>query len=405
MNPSLPASPRRLGTLDYFLGFLLYFSMISGGVIPLVEFGLAKAVVKLTVMSCSLFVICHWRKLLRRTHIHLLFCLIGLCILLTSMISTQDIPYALSKIDGAIFSPIISTMLFSILMTRKGIQQTIRIALHVGIFVLASTLVYKYRYGFFDRAVIYFLNGPIVFGWLMGFFSLLSMFFAILRKRRVYFLLVFVFLLAVVWSGSKGALVSTSISMLFSMTIQQNITKKIFFISLTAITAFMMLPIIFSYIAHYFPAARTLAIQHVIEGSTRASDEGSIGSRKDLLNDAFRAFQAKPILGIGLGNFSYYTNGGFVYPHNAHLEIFVECGTIGGVFYMLFVFFALARAPAIFRTIALYFIVASSFSGDIAYLRFLFMFLILGLIFSRTHSPVKNRLFNYGVDERRVGLV
>src|SRR5690606_3743121 len=71
-------------------------------------------------------------------------------------------------------------------------------------------LIYKGTLGLDDRGVRFFINGPIVFGWIMGwnFLICLYLFFKGFRRWLVACGAV-AFFLAVLWTQSKGPLIAT----------------------------------------------------------------------------------------------------------------------------------------------------------------------------------------------------
>ncbi|MNL28729.1 hypothetical protein D3C87_1503870 [compost metagenome] len=123
--------------------------------------------------------------------------------------------------------------------------------------------------------------------------------------------------------------------------------------------------------------SRFAALERLFTSNLTAVDEGSVGARSVLLEEALRGFWENPLFGIGLGGFSY---GEYVYPHNQHLEILAELGIFVALLHFAFVLFSFIRSDLIYRTLIIFFATAASFSGDSSYLRFLYAFCLLGLI-------------------------
>ena len=113
--------------------------------------------------------------------------------------------------------------------------------------------------------------------------------------------------------------------------------------------------------------------------------------RGDLLSSAWTMTQEKPFLGWGIGGFADYYGEGFTYPHNLLLQASAE----GGVLAVLFLCLSLgifARAAwkgrtsvlsVAFTASAIVILVSSMFSGDYYDTRFLWIFMLVSLTFSK----------------------
>ncbi|ONG38529.1 hypothetical protein BKE30_12300 [Alkanindiges hydrocarboniclasticus] len=126
-----------------------------------------------------------------------------------------------------------------------------------------------------------------------------------------------------------------------------------------------------------------MAIFRVFGGDLEETDQGSIGTRSDLFLEAYSFFLKNPISGIGLGNFKAYSVYGFDYPHNAHLEVFTENGLFIGIIYLLFIAYGLFISKSFLRIIIFYFLLVCTFSGDLGYLRFAFIFILLSICINK----------------------
>lgn len=371
------------GFFVYLAVFIFYLSMVSGGVIPLTNEGIEKPLVKILVLVLFLIVLVAWRRYLFGKTLLAVFGVSSAAILLVASFGTEDVTYAIEKLDAVVFGSVLASALLIMLVRRLGFHVFLSVLINVGVIILLLTVAYKYNYGFFDRNVRFFLNGANVFGWLMGLFAISSLYMVLNGGRKSYLLFAGVFLSAVVWSESKGALISSVMSLFLLGLLGIRGAKYLMFIFLVIPSLVLVTPNLISAVSYYFPESRVLAIVRVMEGAVSEVDEGSISVRQYLLNDAIEAFQEKPLMGIGLGNFNQYSSLGFDYPHNAHVEVFMECGVFSGLLYLCFVIFGLIRSPLFFRIVAIYFLFASAFSGDIGYLRYAFVFILSGLVFSR----------------------
>ncbi|WP_410913694.1 O-antigen ligase family protein, partial [Pseudomonas sp. SIMBA_068] len=71
-----------------------------------------------------------------------------------------------------------------------------------------------------------------------------------------------------------------------------------------------------------------------------------MGSRLELYLDTLRIISQNLWGGVGLGNWQYYNQSNFIYPHNLILEILSELGVLlgGGVLiYILLLFYKCPR--------------------------------------------------------------
>jgi O-antigen ligase len=123
--------------------------------------------------------------------------------------------------------------------------------------------------------------------------------------------------------------------------------------------------------------SRLDAIGRLITGTTNELDEGSVGTRSTLFDIAMNQFWESPMFGIGLGQFRFNE---YNYPHNQHLEIFVELGALVGMLHIGFIAYSFIKSSNINRSIILLFAVGACFSGDTSYLRFLYAFCLLSII-------------------------
>lgn len=365
--------------LSMTLALLFYLSLISGGIIPLLHEGYEKVFVKLLVLIGLIIFLFSAGGYVRRAGFHIVYALVCAILLSLSMLRSTNFPYALEKFDGVVFGAVVSSVILGIMVVRLGGEKAISKIIHIGLLVLFMTVVYKWQFGFFDRNVRYFLNGPNVFGWLMGMLALMSMHLAVVKKYLLYGAISVLFVGAVIWSGSKGALVALFVSLIFMfLPYVKKIPVLLSAIVAGAFLSAFMRPFI-NWISFAFPDSRLLALVRIFEGSISDVDKGSVVIRQHLLEDGFGLFMDHPFWGIGLGNFAEHSYLGFFYPHNIHLEVFMECGLFVGLAYVGFVIFSLLKIHRFFQVIAVYFILAGSFSGDMGYLRYSIAFILAGL--------------------------
>jgi len=227
------------------------------------------------------------------------------------------------------------------------------------------------NFGLDDRTVRFFLNGPIVFGWLMVYASIMSIT-AFLALGSFYYLLFSgLFFCAVIWSASKGPLLSffSGIISLFLLTRRFALLWVSFFFILSA----------FFLIRYGAMPDRLASIERFLLFENEQSDEGSVLLRQHMWRSSLDIIRERPLLGTGLGNWYFYTpvfslaREVVYYPHNILLELLSEHGFIG-FFYILFLFFAILTSSSsmLSRTLMVCGFTGLLFSGDLGYWHFLF---------------------------------
>jgi O-antigen ligase len=287
---------------------------------------------------------------------------------LISATRTWDMTITLRRIDGAVATSTVAIVLVAAYVSRYG-EQAFRAGFIRGaLLILALTLVYKSIFGFFDRDGRFFINGPIVFGWLMGFCALTVLQGLIHGVLRPAWLAVFAcFLLAAIWTQSKGPLLSILITALMLLLVNSR-RKRAFsmlgFFVLFACVLVVSLPEEFT--------RRFLAIFRVLIGATDESDYGSVGYRQDAWRDAYQMFMEHPLWGVGVGNWQFLSRVGEIqYPHNVFLELGAETGVPGLVAMLAALGYLFWRSAGWGRMATVYFCLCCSFSGDFSYFRFM----------------------------------
>lgn len=347
--------------------------LISGNLF-IYEADMYKSAIQIFTSIYILIFLLKESNIINLTMYHLVYFALGSVVFLFCMMNSEIIDYALMKFDAVIFNALISAIYFNILINKITFNDFLKNIIFVGLFLLVPTLVYKYIFGFFQRDIRFLLNGANVFGWLSGFYALLCLIFL---RNKVYFLFFLVFLFCVFWSQSKGALISLFISSLLLVLYRNKFSLK-------AIgKVIMMIPIFFAFkfiASNYFSDSRINAIFRIIEGNTGDSDYGSVGIRFEMYNSALELFYSNMLTGIGLGDFSIYTNYDIMYPHNVPLELLAEMGFIGISFFIIFYLLFYTINKNLYLTIfVIYFFIVCLFSGDISYLRYSMVFVLLGL--------------------------
>ncbi|MGX2949006.1 O-antigen ligase family protein [Frederiksenia canicola] len=320
----------------------------------------------------------------------LFYIFLGLIVLLICTFNSHNFFYAFKKIDSIIVCSSLSCLFFSILLTKYTAISIVNAIKNIALFVLAVTVVYKIKFGFFERDVKFFLNGPNVFGWLYGFYFLLTLYFSKVQHKYKNTLVLIIFLLSVFWSESKGALISLSVSVLFLFFLLYFKDRVRLYISLRQVLSilfFLFIVVFFMSLFYSLEESRLYAITRIFSQEMQESDYGSVGIRVGMYIVSFELFVQNYILGVGLGNFPLYSGYPDIdYPHNIPLELLAETGLFG--FSLFFIYFLLILFKkdkyVIFLIFFFYFFVACLFSGDLGYYRYAMLFLLLGLNLSKS---------------------
>ena len=309
-----------------------------------------------------------------------LFFVLSTIFLSIGALRSEDPLYAFEKFDAFVIVTVFAFAISSKLIQIFGQSRFWRAFIFSALFLLFLTIIFKLNFGFFDRSVRFFINGPIVFGWLMGLSALVS-YLRFLRTNRYLFLLLSgVFAAAVVWTLSKGPLLALLVASLY---VSSGDKRGRTILIVGAVFLIAVGSVFFEQIWTLLSESRFSALLRIAQAETTTSDWGSVGIRQIMFFDAFQKFLTHPMLGIGLGNYQYEI---FFYPHNEHLEVFLELGIFAGMLHLFSVLWFLYKSNMEYRAIIIFFLICSSFSGDMGYLRFIYVFGFIGVTFSNKVS-------------------
>lgn len=358
-----------------YLAGLTYVLAATGG-IGVVNTGGVRSTFGIAALVSLLLIGMHRQTQLRKSEIFALGFIFA-AFLLQGLRSTQP-DLALEKLNGLIFG---TSTLF--LAARIGIgygtTRFLRWFTSAAVAVLLLTILYKLYYGFADRSVRYFINGPIVFGWMMGISALVTIFLASALRKRWYYALTVIFLVAIVWSGSKGPLLA--IMPAIGLLIYHAGGGARAFVLLSIFSAALYT----AYVQELLPE-RFYVIDRILLSQLNEQDFGSIGARVEMWRYSWVVFLDHPLLGTGLGNWPVQINthqdavGYFVYPHNMELELLTEHGLFvtAAVLALLVMFYR--RSTALGRANFLMVLIGLQFTGDASYWH-----LLLGLPMALTN--------------------
>lgn len=290
-----------------------------------------------------------------------------LAIYLIASIRSADPNLIAKRLEGAFLLTILIATLVSVYAIKYSETYFQQAFLKVAILILFLTILYKIGTGFFDRGERFFLNGPIVFGWIMGFAALTSLYQAVNRQGRplVRISIAFIFLTSVIWTSSKGPIFALAIAAGFIFLINVKNSRVYLYLGLTFVALILLVP--------YLPdkmTVRFLAFTQVLGSSVYQGDFGSVGIRPTLWKDAINMFLENPFFGVGAGNWQFGTQyGEYVYPHSMTLELAAETGVFGLTAFFAMVGFIFFKSSNWMRVTLIYFLICTSFSGDFYYFR------------------------------------
>ena len=349
------------------IAVLAYLALSTGGL----GLGADQTLGRIAVTSILLFgfVFAMFRRVgFERAFLVILISLAGF---LTFQISrAQDLDIAIDKIDGFLIGGALTYVLFKLGLAKNSFRFLNGYAF-VSLLVLFMTVAYKFQFGFFDRQVRFFLNGPITFGWLMSMSALISLYLASVNKQASLYFVFLAFATAIFWTGSKGPLIGLFLSSVYLLFVSGRLSRNIFIVLLSFVLIYMLGQ--FGLIPE-----RLLAIQNIFTGQGANADFDSIGIRGQMLVDSFGIFQSNPITGVGIGNWAFNTGSpeyfqlGLYYPHNLIAEMASEFGVVGLLVFVGALLFCISRCGALGASLVILFVICLSFSGDMSYWRFLF---------------------------------
>ena len=185
-----------------------------------------------------------------------------------------------------------------------------------------------------------------------GFSALISLWYAICRKKYGYFILAALSVFVALGTGSRKVLIMLAIGIVMMFLLNGNKKKRLItLIECAAVIlilyAVLQLPI-FNVITERFDSMIT-----ILQGGE--SSEGSMQKRMEMVAIGWEQFCKTPFFGIGLNNSSvltYEALGWAVYLHNNYIELLACVGLIGFALY-----YAMYLIPA--KNL-----VKSSFKGD-----------------------------------------
>jgi len=373
-----------LTSSDLKLTFLVgvsYLLIATGSIIPIVTDGTifpfhTALIVLAIVVYCSLegATVSIVRSLYIFTPL--------LILMLFQSLRSTDFLYAFSKIEGGIFCTIVTAFFVSRVVSKRSELYFVKKFIFISFVVLILTILYRETLGLTGRHGRFFINGPIVFGWIMGFNTVAVLYLALSNRNSNLFLLTFVFMAAMLWTGSKGPIVAVSVTTAFLLLRRIKSYRAWFgLFAFLGVTWFS-----YKYIVPDHITARFQVFSRMFEGSLSSSDYGSIGSRTDAWLESIMMFKSQPIFGVGLGNWREHSVSELNYPHNFIFETISELGLVGLASILLTGIYLFQKASEFGRISMIYFMISLSFSGDLSYMRFALLLPLVGAIQKQRNS-------------------
>lgn len=364
--------------LIFFLVVLYYAVVVVGRVLPVETLTFSGVSLNFVAVLFSVIGLCFFKQ-----YRLVLVCSIACCLPLFSLLFFSFLvggqsDYALEKIDGVIFSSLVAASFLGLAMVRYGKKRTLDSYLFLMLFILGLTVLYKGYYGFLDRSVRFLLNGPIVFGWVMGFSCVLALYMFSVFSERKYLFLVIVFILGTLWPVSKGPILAVMLSAGFVF-FKASGLKGVFYYLFCAI-GFL---VIINFVSELPGFERLSAISRIAQSQTGEGDYGSVGIRFEAMKDSLNMLSEHPYFGVGLGEWGGHSSSGLSYPHNVIFELFSEMGWVAGTLFLAILIIFICCSGFLGFLASVYFLLCMSFSGDITYLRYLLSFLFAILICDR----------------------
>lgn len=253
-----------------------------------------------------------------------------------------------------------------------------RLVIAIMLSYLVLAILYKLQHGFWDRQVVFLMNGPIVFARLMGMAAILTLLFT---KGATRIILFSAFLLAALWPSSKGPL----LSLILTFALMMLAHDRLVILSLIAIVLavpVLLIPEQTVELVKLLDGTGRLAapLESVILGKELAeAHNATYGSRATAYVDTFPVIMQHP-QGVGMGDWPLHVKGILEYPHNFFLESFSELGIIFGFFFVIPYLWPLLRPKNKLLWVAVFFAINQQVSGDLLDSRYWLIFGILACV-------------------------
>lgn len=228
----------------------------------------------------------------------------------------------------------------------------------------------------FDSRIGLFGAGSITTGRIFSFACIVSIYLFLQERKNIYSIFFLFFIIAVFLSGSRGNFIFLIVALVFPWMFNN---FKLFF---KIFTFFFFFFSFFFYFKLYENIPFFYRYSLLLEGGGE-----SILIRFEAYRLALTLFYEHFFFGVGTGGYSFYTLGrdSIDYPHNIFLEIAAELGFIGLVLFFglcVATFFSSIKNTLVLSLLVFY-MLASSGSGDLFDARLIFVLPLLCCILKR----------------------
>lgn len=294
--------------------------------------------------------------------------LVFFSVYLLSALRTFDADLAFRRLEGGGLVTGLLVVLVGMYIGVRG-QRTFQISfLKLMLLILIMTVLQKYLTGFFDRDSRFLLNGPIVFGWFMGFSALTTTYMMVRKELSGYWIIpLTAFLLALFWTESKGPLLALFFSVGMFLLSNYRLSRARWALSVLVV----FLTGVFLIVDVVGDAGRLLVLFSFWSDPSVSNESGSIAGRQGAWEDAVAIFLSNPAIGVGVGNWQFNSAyGELQYPHNLILELAAETGLVGLLPFVGGLVACFLYCAGWARLVLVFFLLCLSFSGDFSYLRY-----------------------------------
>lgn len=264
------------------------------------------------------------------------FLLIWLLFILASVLWTVSVSVAQAYLTNYINIVIFFTILTIIRYSRVQIELFLKSIYFGSLLVVFITIFFAVPYENSARYVISFFGAShepnnlaafIVFSATLSFWYMFKNDFIL--KKLFYLIMLFVSIIAVFYTGSRGGFVTIVFSLFFvylgSNVIERNVNIK----SKICVSIFLLVIILLSpYILYEFVDS------FLIERIFNFSEYEGGSERLILWSYGFDLFLDNPILGYGLGSYLAMTSRVL---HNTYFTVIFESGILGSFFFFSFI--------------------------------------------------------------------
>jgi len=317
---------------------------------------------------------------------HVLFLFAPVLLMGISLCWSGNVEYGLHKLANLFLSSFLSVYLTLQVTSRRTLDWVFSIWLTVMTLLLFIVFIYKVLFGFFNREVLFFLNGPIVFARFMGGAAIMSLLIFSGARKWIFYSM---FLLAVIWTYSKGPLLSVFIITLVYLYRKHGFFNFIILLLILSVSSLILLNNNKSFKNKMIQNRYGSAIQSVLNHNIDSKKAfGSIGIRRFMYYQSVDMIKRFPF-GVGAGGWQSQVDEslGLQYPHNFFLEVISENGwVIGMIAFIPFIIFLL-KWESLYSLLPLFFLFAQQFSGDLLDARYLLSFSLV--VFLSLQSPLQ----------------